>query len=118
MNPDVIMAMTLPLSFLLFVAGFLYYRYKFQEKRLDSLIKIVELGGNVDPDMMKMLSAIDRKTYKTDFRSGLIWLSIGIPLSISLYMLEGLSSALIGSIFIFIGIANLISGKYRWREED
>ncbi len=118
MNVDAIIAVAVPLCFFLSVGGYLYFVYKSREKRLDTLVKIVELGGNVDPEMMQMLSHTDRQSYKSDYRKGLIWLSIGIPLTISIFLSEGLSGALIGSIFIFIGVSCLISGHLRWREND
>lgn len=118
MNEGVIAAIAIPLAFLLATAGILVFVYKSRVKRLDALVKIVELGGNVDPEMMNLLSQADRSSYKTDYRRGLIWLAIGGPFSLSLYITEGFSSALLGSISIFIGIAYLVSGKLRWREED
>lgn len=118
MNEGAIAAVAIPLAFLLATAGVLVFVYKTRVKRLDTLVKIVELGGNVDPDMMNLLSQGDRNTYKADYRRGLIWLAIGIPLTLSIYLSEGLSGALIGSIFIFIGIAYMVSGKLRWREDD
>ncbi len=118
MSPDVIVALSLPLATLLILCVVLFYLHKSRVKKLDTLVKIVELGGNVDSEMMNLLSAGNSKNYKTDFKTGLIWLAIGLPLTLSIAFQSGLSQAVIGLIPVLIGIAYLVSGKYRWREED
>ncbi len=107
--------------FLIFGAiplGTMFYLHKTKTKKLDTLIKIVELGGSVDPQMMKMLSEGGQSSYKTDYKKGLIWLAIGVPLSLGLMLENGINEAVFGTIPIFIGIAFLISGKYRLRDTD
>ncbi len=97
--------------------SFMIYLHKSKTKRLDTLVKIVELGGNVDPEMMQMLG--DRAgSYKTDYKSGLIWLSIGLPVTLGIWMQSGFEQAVFGAIPVFIGIAFLLSGKYRLRESS
>ncbi len=98
----------LPLSLLFFI-------HKIKAKKMDTLIKIVELGGNVDPDMMKMLSG-GEGNYKTDYKIGMIWLALGVPITLGIWLESGYEEAVFGTIAIFIGIAFLISGKYRLRE--
>jgi|TARA_B110000263_G_C15262853_1_gene489676 hypothetical protein len=42
-------------------------------KKLDTIIKVVEIGGTLDPDMMKMLSDSNASaSYKTDYKYGFI----------------------------------------------
>jgi len=42
-------------------------------KKLDTIIKVVELDGTLDPDMMKMLSDSNTgASYKTDYKYGFI----------------------------------------------
>lgn len=100
----------LPLSILYFIS-------KVSAKKLDTIIKVVELGGNVDPNMMKMLSGRNLN-YKSDYKFGLIWLAIGVPLVIGIWLNSGASEAVFASIPALIGIAYLVSGKYRLRESD
>jgi hypothetical protein len=95
----------------------LIYTHKIKTKRMDTLIKIVELGGNVDPEMMKMLSE-GGGTYKTDYKWGLIWLAIGIPVVLGMLTVPGAEGIAFTSVPVFIGIAYLISGKYKLREPD
>lgn len=95
----------------------LYYVDKVKAKKLDTIIKVVELGGTVDPDMIKMLSHTSA-SYKTDYKYGLIWLAIGIPLVAGIGLESGMGEAVFGSIPLLIGVAYLISGKYRLREAD
>lgn len=95
----------------------LYFLHRVRAKKLDTIIKLVELSGNVDADMMKSLGD-GGNTYKTDYKYGLIWLAIGIPLFGGVWMESSIAEAVFCSIPILIGIAYLISGKYRLREAD
>lgn len=97
--------------------GILYFIHRVKAKKLDTIIKVVELGGTVDPEMMKMLSQTSA-SYKTDYKYGLIWLAIGIPLVAGIGLESGMGEAIFGSIPLLIGVAYLISGKYRLREAD
>ena len=93
----------------------LFYLNKIKAKKLDTLIKLVELGGNVDPEMMAMLSA-SGSSYKSDYKWGLIWLAIGIPVVLGMLTVPftgGVAFALIPS---FLGLAYLLSGKLRLSE--
>ncbi len=95
----------------------LFYLHKIKTAKMDTLLKLVELGGNVDPDMMKMLSE-GGGNYKTDYKIGMIWLALGVPISLGIWLESGYEEAVFGTIAIFIGIAFLISGKYRLRESS
>ena len=97
--------------------GILYFIHRVKAKKLDTIIKVVELGGNVDAEMMKALSS-SSATYKTDYKYGLIWLAIGIPIFGGILMESGMGEAIFGSIPLLIGIAYLISGKYQLREAN
>ncbi|NQV69286.1 MAG: hypothetical protein HQ498_04600 [Pseudohongiella sp.] len=100
----------LPLSILYFVS-------KTKAKKMDTLIKVVELGGNVDAETLKMLSD-GGGNHKADYKSGLIWLAIGVPLATGIWMESGIEEAVFGAIPMFVGIAFLIAGKYRLRESS
>ena len=95
--------------------GILLYAHKQKTKRMDTLIKLAEMGGTVDPETMEMLTG-GAGTYKTDYKSGLIWLAVGLPLSLGMYYEEGISAATFGFIPVLIGAAYLISGKLRLRD--
>ncbi len=94
----------------------LYFLNRGQNKKLDTIIKVVELGGTVDPGMMKMLGD-SNKSFKTDYKYGLIWLAIGLPVFFGIWLESGISEAIFGSIPALIGVAYVISGKYRLRGE-
>lgn len=116
-NPEaVFQAIFIPLAIFGIVTAILVFLHKYKARRLDALVKIVELSGNVDPETVKALSAGD-SNYKSDYRRGVIWLAIGFPLTLAMYYDGGIGDAIFGLIPIFIGIALIISGKYRWREE-
>ncbi|MDA1370039.1 MAG: DUF6249 domain-containing protein [Proteobacteria bacterium] len=118
MNEGVIVAISLPLMAASIVIGFFLFLYKSKVRKLDALVKIVELGGNVDPEMMKMLST-GNTNYKTDYRYGLIWLAVGIPLFLGVLFDDGADGGIAFTLVpILVGIAFLISGKYKLREPD
>lgn len=94
----------------------LYFINRAHVKRLDTIIKVVELGGTLDPEMMKMLTGTN-PSYKTDYKYGLIWLAIGLPIFVGIWLESGASEAIFGSIPALIGVAYIISGKYRLRGE-
>ena len=98
--------------------GILYFLHRVSAKRLDTIIKVVELGGVVDPEMMKMLRGGNNANHKTDYKYGLIWLAIGVPIVIGIALESGIGEAVFGSIPMLIGVAYVISGKFRLREAD
>ncbi|MBL4572674.1 MAG: hypothetical protein JKY86_06335 [Gammaproteobacteria bacterium] len=92
----------------------LYFINRGHDKKLDTITKVVELGGTLDPEMMKMLTG-NSVSYKTDYKSGLIWLAIGLPVFFGIWLESGVAEAIFGAIPALIGVAYLISGKYRLR---
>lgn len=98
----------IPLSILVFI-------HKIKTKQMDTMVKISELGGQVDPETIRLLSG-SAGTYKTDYKNGLIWLAIGLPLTLGLVLEDGIAGATFGTIPVFIGIAFLIAGKFRLRD--
>ena len=94
----------------------LYFINRVHDKKLDTIIKVVELGGALDPEMMKMLTG-NTMSYKTDYKYGLIWLAIGVPVFTGIWLQSGASEAMFGSIPALIGVAYIVSGKYRLRGE-
>lgn len=117
MSEEAIGMVAVVILFAVLPAMILAYMHKVKIKKMDTLIKLVELGGNVDPDMMKMLSE-GGGTYKTDYKWGLIWLAIGIPVVLGLLTTGGADAAMFASVPAWIGVAYLISGKLRLREPD
>ena len=96
----------------------LFYLNKIKNKKLDTLIKLAELGGTVDPEMMKMLESAGNTGYKSDYKWGLIWLAIGIPIGIGIMTTPGADGGAFTLIPMFLGFAYLISGKLRLNEPD
>lgn len=90
--------------------------YKARVKKLDTLARIVELGGNADPEILKLIGEGMGNSHKVDYRKGLIWIAIGLPLTVTFYTSDGMEGAIIGMIPLFIGGALLLSGKLRLRE--
>lgn len=95
----------------------MYFINRVATRKLDTIVKVVELGGTVDPEMMRMLGG-KNTNYKTDYKYGLVWLAIGIPLVIGIGLESSMGEAVFGSIPLLIGVAYLVSGKFRLRESD
>ena len=90
---------------------------KIKARKMDALVKLVELGANVDAEMLKLLSD-GSANYKTDYKWGLIWLAIGIPVTMGLWVQAGIEQAIWGLIPVFLGIAFIIAGKLRLRDSS
>jgi len=91
-----------------------YIFYLAKRRKLESVIKLVELGGEVKPEMLAMLESA--KGPVSDMRRGLVWLAIGIPLTLALLLQVGASQAVFGTIPILIGVAYLVMMKYGHNE--
>ena len=78
-------------------------------KRLDTLVKVVEAGGKVEPEMLEMLN--EPVGPDADLRKGLIWLAVGIPLTLGLMMTGDDAPWVFGLIPVFVGGAYLIVMK-------
>ncbi len=92
---------------------FLHFSNKNKAKKMDTLVKLIEHGAEVDPELLKMLD--EPSGPKADLRKGVVWLAIGIPLTVALFFVNGGEEwevGLFGLIPVFIGIAYLIVMKY------
>ena len=112
MSSDLIFILVL----FLLVVSYLFYRYMSRAKKLEALLKIAESGGNIDQETFKMFSGAKSTSYKVDIKLGLLWLAVGVPLWISVWAVDGFRASLPATIPICVGIAYMISAKYRLRE--
>lgn len=83
----------------------LLYSGRKTTKKLDALVRIVELGGKVEPEMLEMLSGPVGPD--ADLRKGLIWLAVGVPFTLGLLMTGDGAPWVFGLIPVFIGAAYL-----------
>ena len=88
---------------------------KLRTRRMDALVKLVELGAPLDTETIRALSG-GNATYKTDYKWGLIWLAVGLPVTLGLWVSVGMEEAIWGLIPVFVGIAFAIAGKLRLRD--
>jgi hypothetical protein len=95
------------------VAGLVFLKIK--SRKMEAMVKLVELGTTLDAEMLRVLSD-GAANYKTDYRWALIWLAIGIPVTLGLWVQVGAEEAIWGLIPVFIGLAFAIAGKLRLRE--
>lgn len=118
MNTDIVVSISICLILLLLPTAFFFYRYKMRSTRYTTLIKIAEIGGSIDPNLLKGLGDKQR-TSVDDYRSSLIWGAIGLPLFIGGSLEEAkLSSAVLFLIPLFISGAYFLIGKYQLRRVD
>lgn len=104
--------------FVVLPLSFLYSRYLVKIKRYDTLIRIAELGTSFDPQVLDGLGE-KQKTYKDDYRTGIVWAAVGLPILIGGGMDQGsIASTILLSVFLCVGIGYFISGKLRLRESD
>ncbi len=88
---------------------FLSYGHRRTVKKLDTLVRMVEQGATVDPEALSLLS--EPGGAAADLRRGLIWLAIGVPLTLAVAVNEGLATAVYALIPVFIGVAYLVLVK-------
>lgn len=88
-----------------------YLRYLTRVKRMDTIIKLAENGGEVKAEMIKMLGYEGGPT--NDMRKGLVFIAISLPTLLG-FMLAGKfqMAAFIGGIPLCVGLAYLAVMKY------
>lgn len=88
-----------------------YLRHLTGVKKLETLVKLAENGTNVNADTLSLLS---RETGPVnDFRRGVIFIAISIPVIISLLISERYDLAiLLGGIPLCVGAAFLMINRY------
>jgi len=96
------------------VIAVFYLHYAGKVKKYDTVVKLAECGGQVNPEMIAMLGQESGPT--GDLRKGLVWLAIGIPLVIGLLTSGGAAGAGFGLIPIFIGVAYLIIYRIGYKD--
>jgi cadmium resistance protein CadD (predicted permease) len=94
-------------------AGIVYI--KLRARQMETLVKLSEQGAALDADTIRLMSGAST-SYKTDYKWGLLWLALGIPVCLGLFVDDGLADAVWGLIPVSIGIAFMIAGKMRLRE--
>ena len=87
-----------------------YFISQVKTRKLEALVKIVEQGGVATPEMVDMLSYAGGPN--ADLRKGLIWLAIGLPLTLGIGLEARWEEAVFGTIPVFVGIAYLIVMKF------
>ena len=89
--------------------------YKIRARRLETLVKLVENGATIDAETIRLMGG-HTATYRTDYMWGMLWLAVGLPVLIGVWVQVGIGFAVWGLIPVFIGLAFLAAGKLRLRE--
>ncbi len=102
---------------LIIVLAILAYLYMSKMKKYDTMLRIAELGENVDEKVFAILEK-ERRTYKDDYRYSLIWFAIGVPVAYALWGLSEGSERVLGFPALLLGIAYFVSARLRLRDSD
>ncbi len=93
---------------------FVYLHYRNKGKKLETIVKLAESGGEVKPEMLELLGREGGPT--GDLRKGLIWLAIGVPLALGL-MVEGeMAAAAFSLVPMLIGVSYLVVMKIGYKD--
>ena len=95
----------------------MYVLLKLRARQMETLVKLVEHGAAVDAETIRLMGS-GSSSYKTDYRWGVFWVALGIPVTIGLWVEAGLGTAVWALIPIFIGLGFIASGFFRLRESD
>ncbi len=102
----------------------MYLRHRQRIKELDTLVKLAEGGQDVKLDLLTLMQQLGASPTvdkpRNDKRRGLIFLAVGIPLSLSL-LIGGnyMEAILFGGTAILIGVAFLVmAGQDAPRAQD
>lgn len=97
------------------ILAILGYLYISKVKRYEMMLKVAELGENVDERLLAILES-GQRSYKDDYRSALIWIAAGIPVAIAIWGTTDNSEKFLGLIPVLVGLAYSISGRMRLRD--
>lgn len=101
---------TIAFFILCLLCVFFYLRYLVKVKRLDTLIKLAESGGEIKPEMVALLS--QEGSAIRDLRKGLFAMALGIPIAIGCMVLDQPAMAAFGGgIPLLIGVAYLVVAR-------
>ena len=93
-----------------------YYRHLTKVKKLDTVVKLAESGGEVKPEMLDLLGKEVGAGPTSDLRKGLIWIAIGIPIMLA-FVAEGeWVGVAFGTAPLLIGLAYLVVMKFGYQE--
>ncbi len=89
--------------------------YKLRTRQMDTLLRLAESNANLDPETIRLMSGAGNG-YKTDYKWGLFWLALGIPVTAGIWVSSSPTEAVWGLIPVGFGLAFLVAGKMRLRE--
>lgn len=91
-----------------------YLRYLTRIKRMDTIVKLAENGGEVKSDMIKMLGYEGGPTH--DMRKGLVLIALSLPVLLGFFVADRLELAVfLGGIPLCVGLAYLAVMKFGYK---
>lgn len=97
------------------IAVVTYYRHLSKVKKLETVVKLAESGGEVKPEMLEMLGKEVGAGPTSDLRKGLIWIAIGVPIMLAFLVEQEWVGVAFGTAPILIGAAYLVVMKYGYQ---
>jgi len=98
------------------VIVFLYLRHVVRIRRMETVLKLAEHGGEVTGQMVALLS--EGNSAVNDMRKGLILTGVSIPVMLGFMVQGNWSTAIfVGGIPLFAGLAYLAVMKYGYSKE-
>lgn len=88
--------------------------FRMRARQMETLVKLAESGAPLDAATIQLMAGAS--TYKTDYKWGLLWLALGIPVTIGIGVSSGPREAVWGLVPVAFGLAFLVAGKMRLRE--
>jgi hypothetical protein len=92
----------------------LYFRYRRNKMLHETLRAMIEKGVNIPPELLSMPPESFGPRPRSDFRTGLILVGVGV----ALFFLLPTDTARFGLIPVLIGVAFLISWKVEQKKKD
>lgn len=110
-----------PIVFFLMVAACIlipsYLRYKTRVRKMNTVVKLAESGGEVKAEMIKMLGQEGGPT--SDMRKGVILVALSLPIIVGLLIAgEYVTAVILGGIPLCVGLAYLAVMKYGYTDES
>ncbi|HDZ10234.1 DUF6249 domain-containing protein [Pseudohongiella sp.] len=90
---------------------FLYLRHLGQVRKMDTVLKLAEHGGQVTDQMLQLLGENNKAV--NDMRKGLILIAISLPVILGFIVQGNWTAAIfVGGILLCAGLAYLVVMKY------
>jgi hypothetical protein len=110
MDTEIFLSIIAVVCFFGCIFSAIYFAYLSRRNRNDTIISLVEKEGSISPELTKLMD--QQGGPRSDFRKGLIWIAISLPLTVGLAFEDGMEAAAFGLIPFLVGVAYLIVMRF------